>query len=102
MPLPRRRGRPRTPPRPDKLPAAPDGRGESIVNLPRALEMAGSISDSTRRRDPTFPEPVVLARVVKEGPRKGQPARIGFVRSEVEAWVLAKIAAGRGAGGEAA
>jgi predicted DNA-binding transcriptional regulator AlpA len=59
--------------------------------------LAGGISDSTRRRIPDFPRPVVLSRT-----RSGRPCRIAFVREEVLAWCEARIAADRATGPEAA
>lgn len=63
----------------------------SLLSLPRTLELAGGISDSTRRRIPDFPAPVVLSRT-----RSGHPCRIAFVESEVRAWIGRRIAAERG------
>ena len=47
-----------------------------LASLRRTLEMAGGISDSTRRRTPDFPQPIVLSRT-----RRGKPARIAFVET---------------------
>jgi predicted DNA-binding transcriptional regulator AlpA len=65
--------------------------GRKLMSLPRALEAAGGISDSTRRRLPDFPEPVVLSRT-----KAGRPARIAFVEAEVLAWCEQRIASHRG------
>ena len=79
-----------------KRPAAvlPDPR--SLAPLDEALLLAGGISDSTRRRIPDFPRPIVLSRT-----KAGRPCRIAFVREEVLAWCEARIAADRSAGPEA-
>ena len=61
-----------------------------LVSLGRTLEIAGGISDSTRRRIPDFPAPVVLSRT-----RKGRPCRIAFVEEEVLAWCEERIRAHR-------
>ena len=63
-----------------------------LASLRRTLEMAGGISDSTRRRMPDFPRPVVLSRS-----RTGRPARIAFVESEVLAWCHRRILGDRDA-----
>jgi predicted DNA-binding transcriptional regulator AlpA len=58
-----------------------------------ARAMCGGISESTLRRlidDEKFPQPVVLSRT-----KKGKPARIAFVRSELAAWVARAIERGR-------
>jgi hypothetical protein len=67
------------------------GQRRRLASLPRSLEMAGGISDSTRRRDPDFPLPIVLSRT-----KKGKPARIAFIEDEVLDWCERKIAAARG------
>jgi len=68
------------------------GAGRRLIALEPALAMAGGISDSTRRRIPDFPRPVVLSRT-----RRGRPCRIAFVEAEVLAWCEARIRADRGA-----
>ena len=62
----------------------------SLAPLDEALRLAGGISDSTRRRIPDFPRPVVLSRT-----RSGRPCRIAFVREEILEWCEARIAADR-------
>jgi predicted DNA-binding transcriptional regulator AlpA len=62
-----------------------------LASLPRTLEMAGGISDSTRRRIADFPKPIVLGRT-----KKGKVCRIAFVEEEVLAWCDARIRADRG------
>ena len=64
---------------------------ESLMDLATALAACGGISDSTRRRDPGFPKPVVLSRN-----RHGRPIRIAFVESEVRAYIRRRIAHSRG------
>ena len=73
------------------------GEGPELLSLPRALAMAGGLSDSTRRRIPDFPRPVVLSRT-----HTGKPCRIAFVRSEVCDWVASRIAAARSGARETA
>lgn len=58
---------------------------------------AAAISESTARRTPDFPKPVVLSRT-----GTGKPARVAYVASEIEAWVKRRIAAARGTSPEAA
>ena len=55
--------------------------GRRLMSLPKALEAAGGISDSTRRRLLDFPAAVVLSRT-----KAGRPCRIAFVETEVLAW----------------
>lgn len=69
----------------------------SIAPLEETLLLAGGISDSTRRRIPDFPKPIVLSRT-----KTGRPARIAFVRGEVLEWVAARIASDRATGPETA
>lgn len=66
---------------------------DSLLSLPKALELAGGISDATRRRMADFPKPVVLLRR-----QSGRPGRIAFVESEVRAWVRSRIEAERAEG----
>lgn len=68
-----------------------------LAPLDETLRTAGGISDSTRRRIPDFPKPVVLSRT-----RSGRPCRIAFVRGEVLAWCEGRIRADRGASPEVA
>lgn len=63
---------------------------DSLISLPRALEMAGGISDATRRRIADFPRAIVLART-----RSGHPCRIAFSERELRAWVASRIDAAR-------
>ncbi len=63
-----------------------------LTSLERTLEMAGGISNSTRRRIPDFPAPVVLSRT-----KAGKPCRIAFVEAEVLDWCENRIRAHRGA-----
>lgn len=65
--------------------------GRRLIALDPTLEMAGGISDSTRRRIPDFPAPIVLSRN-----RHGKPARIAFVEQEVLDWCERRIRAHRG------
>jgi predicted DNA-binding transcriptional regulator AlpA len=62
-----------------------------LLSRRAALEIAGGISDSTRRRDPDFPPPVVLSRT-----KSGKPARVAFILDEVLEWNERKIRADRG------
>ena len=62
----------------------------TLAPLSETLQMAGGISDSTRRRIPDFPRPVVLSRT-----RSGRPCRIAFVRQEVVEWCDRRIRADR-------
>jgi predicted DNA-binding transcriptional regulator AlpA len=50
-------------------------------------ERLAAISESTARRTPDFPKPVVLSRTAS-----GKPARVAYVASEVEAWIKGRIA----------
>jgi predicted DNA-binding transcriptional regulator AlpA len=66
---------------------------DTLVKPREALRLCGGISDSTARRlieAGDFPRPVVLSTN-----RHGRPARVAFVRAELEAWVAAKIKANR-------
>ena len=63
-----------------------------LRSLRWTLAAAGGISDSTRRRIPDFPQPVVLSRT-----GRGKPARIAFVEDEVLGWCERRIAQHRGA-----
>jgi hypothetical protein len=56
----------------------PFGAARRLISLKRALEMSGDISDSTRRRLPDFPAPIVLSRT-----KSGKPARIAFIEEEI-------------------
>lgn len=64
--------------------------GRKLRSLEWTLEAAGGISDSSRRRIPDFPAPVVLSRT-----RAGRPCRIAFVEDEILAWCERRIVAHR-------
>jgi hypothetical protein len=49
-------------------------------------------SESTARRTPGFPKPIVISRT-----KSGKPARVAYVESEVDAFIASLIAQARGA-----
>jgi predicted DNA-binding transcriptional regulator AlpA len=53
-----------------------------------------AISDTTRRRleaAGSFPKPIVLSRTAS-----GRPARVAFLKSELQRWIRDRVAAARG------
>lgn len=73
----------------------PDGTAApGLISPDVALEISGGISYATQRRliiAKEYPQPIVLSRN-----RRGRPARIAFIESEVRAWIEEKIRANRG------
>lgn len=67
---------------------------ESLLKPDVARAMAGGMSASTQHRlvkAKAFPEPITLSKT-----KKGRPARVAFLESEVRAWIADRIAAARG------
>lgn len=74
--------------------------GPRLLSFADASRACGGLSESSLRRriaDKRFPSPVVLSRT-----KKGKPARVAFVASEVEQAISEMIAAARATGPEAA
>jgi predicted DNA-binding transcriptional regulator AlpA len=67
---------------------------DDLVKPADAYRLCGGLSESTIRRliaANAFPRPITLNR-----DRHGRPVRVAFLRSELHAWIRARVTADRG------